>query len=203
MLECACVRFALGHCGPWLPLSPSSCATASSRSSSRYTTATSGPSRCTTACGYAAASSRPWYASSSSSNARRLGRWRRRLWCVELGRHLAAWGVFDKGRVGGQKGGFHVVGALTAVEVGGTEVGVVLWSLEGLGNGRLRNASTTGILGDLASGCVEHIPLESRRKKHSCSCRRGSRRSFPRSAPDSRASAAAARSSAPGLPWRH
>jgi len=47
-----------------------------------------------------------------------------------------------------------------------------------------------------------HTPQGSRRRKRSYSCRTRSRRSSRRSAPDSRASVAAAQSSAPDRPWR-
>ena len=59
---------------------------------------------------------------------------------LELGRNLAARGMIDKGRVGGQERRLHVLWPLRAVEVGRPAVGVVLWPVEGFGYRGLERA---------------------------------------------------------------
>lgn len=98
----------------------------------------SGPASCAAAGGYAAPPAWAWNAAFAACSGRRLGRGSRGLWRLELGGDLAARGVLDKGRVGGQKGGIGVVWAVGAGEGGRAEVGVILGAPERVGDRGLR-----------------------------------------------------------------
>jgi hypothetical protein len=65
---------------------------------------------------------------------------------LEFGSHFVAGRVLHEGRVGGQKSRIDVIRAMATVQVGATEIGVVLWSLERFGNGRLWKALAMGVL---------------------------------------------------------